>query len=168
MKKKILLGLLCGIMVLGVTTGCGNEKKENQDSKINSSSNGVLSCTKVIKNDDGTKTDETVELTYSNNIVKKAVTTSISTFNEGEADSFVDFTQTYYDDLGTISGVNFEIKKTNNTTTKSVLTIDYDLLDEDEVKKAIPNGTDDEESFYKKSKNLDEFKEKKLDGYTCK
>lgn len=29
MKKKILLGLICGILVLGITTGCGNSKNND-------------------------------------------------------------------------------------------------------------------------------------------
>ena len=31
MKKKILLSLLCGVMVLGITTGCGNKENNNGD-----------------------------------------------------------------------------------------------------------------------------------------
>ena len=30
MKKKLLLSLLCGVMVLGITTGCGNNNGDNQ------------------------------------------------------------------------------------------------------------------------------------------
>lgn len=33
--KKVFLLIICGLMVLGLTTGCGNEKKENE--KDNSS-----------------------------------------------------------------------------------------------------------------------------------
>lgn len=37
MKRKILMFLICGGLVLGLATGCGNEKQENE--KDNSSNN---------------------------------------------------------------------------------------------------------------------------------
>lgn len=44
MKKKILLGLLCGVLVLGLSTGCGN--KENNTNNENNNNNTNQGTTK--------------------------------------------------------------------------------------------------------------------------
>ena len=48
--KKILFGVICCVMIIGLTTGCGNEKKENQnnsnnDNNVSETKNTVMTCT---------------------------------------------------------------------------------------------------------------------------
>lgn len=42
MKKKVLLGLLCGVLVLGLSTGCGNkENNTNSENNNNNTNQGI-------------------------------------------------------------------------------------------------------------------------------
>ena len=81
MKKKILLGLLCGVMVIGIATGCGN--KENNNGDNNSANNPTVENN---NNDSATKGEITVET------VKKAKVTDASKFEYREVEGGIAIT----------------------------------------------------------------------------
>ena len=39
MKKKVFLSLLCGVMVLGLATGCGNKTSDNSNNDSSTNNN---------------------------------------------------------------------------------------------------------------------------------
>ena len=81
MKKKILLSLLCGVMVLGVATGCGN--KENNNRNNNSANNPT------VENNNNNSTT-TGEITI--NSVKNAKVTDESKFDYREVEGGIAIT----------------------------------------------------------------------------
>lgn len=81
MKKKILLSLLCGVMVLGVATGCGN--KENNNGDNNSTNNPT------VENNQNESTT-TGEITI--NSVKNAKVTDESKFDYREVEGGIAIT----------------------------------------------------------------------------
>ncbi len=48
MKRKILMFLICGVIVLGLTTGCGNDKKQSDEKNNSSNNNNVKEVAKKI------------------------------------------------------------------------------------------------------------------------
>ena len=81
MKKKILLSLLCGVMVLGITTGCGN--KENNNGDNNSTNNPTVEN----NNNDSTSNSE---ITIDS--VKNAKVTDASKFDYREVEGGIAIT----------------------------------------------------------------------------
>ena len=79
MRKKILLSLLCGILVLGVATGCGN--KENNSGDNNSTNNST------VENNNSTTTSE---ITIDS--VKNAKVTDASKFDYREVEGGIAIT----------------------------------------------------------------------------
>ena len=45
MKKKVFLSLLCGVMVLGLATGCGNKTSDNSNNDSSTNNNMQNGCT---------------------------------------------------------------------------------------------------------------------------
>ena len=58
MKRKILMIILCGVMVLGFTTGCDSEKSEEKDVNVNETNN--------TNNDSSDKEADSGKLTLEN------------------------------------------------------------------------------------------------------
>ena len=81
MKKKILLSLLCGVMVLGITTGCGN--KENNNGDNNSTNNPSVENN---NNDSTTNSEITIDS------VKNAKVTDASKFDYREVEGGIAIT----------------------------------------------------------------------------
>ena len=81
MKKKILLSLLCGVMVLGITTGCGN--KENNNGDNNSTNNPTVENN---NNDSTTNSEITIDS------VKNAKVTDASKFDYREVEGGIAIT----------------------------------------------------------------------------
>lgn len=47
--KKTILGLLCGVLIMGIATGCSNDSKKNNELSNNSSSEGSLNSKYQLK-----------------------------------------------------------------------------------------------------------------------
>lgn len=72
MRKKILLSLICGVMVIGIATGCGNSKNNDNKTKENStSSNNNSTSTELIYDSteafDYSEVDGGIIITYFKN-----------------------------------------------------------------------------------------------------
>lgn len=55
MKKKILLGLMCGVLIVGITTGCGNSKNNDDVDTNNPTENK-----EQVKDDTNNNTDSSL------------------------------------------------------------------------------------------------------------
>lgn len=152
MKKKILLCLLCGILLVGVT-GCGNEKESNtlkESSNSNESSNGEkeLLCTREYHPQDvifdnpsasyksvNTPLEESIKSTYTFEDGKLSTIKMVGTYkydsDELSEDNIEDEMESRFDNILELTGVEKDISHKNN---KSVITVvvDYNELSSDE------------------------------------
>ncbi len=158
MKKKMLLSLMILFTVVGLT-GCSN------------SSNKVMTCTKTEIEEDGHKTEETMNISYGkDNYVTKVDATTIMEVDESYTDMMVGFMQSFGDEFNKIGGISYSISKEGNNKVKQTMSIDYKNLDVDKLKEIA--GEDDNSTFIINTNEthvtIDEFKKNELDGYTCK
>ena len=76
MKKKILLSLLCGVIVLGISTGCGKNKEEGTNSSTNN--NGDNSST----NNSNVESGKLFNIPYFGDITVGSVTFNMANTDE--------------------------------------------------------------------------------------
>lgn len=140
--KKTFLFIICGIMVLGLATGCGNEKKENKnnssnDNNVSENKNTVMTCTyeSEAENEHESNTKSTEEYTYTKDMILISVKSireeEYST--EEEAKKRKEQEEQYVSRANNYDGVKAIVEAKNNTT--FVVTYNYDMakVDKDSV-----------------------------------
>lgn len=158
MKKKMLLSLMMLFTVVGLT-GCST------------SSNKVMTCTKTETEEDGYKTEETMNISYGkDNYVTKVDATTVMEIDESYTDMMIEFMQNFSDEFNKIGGISYSISKEGNNKVKQTMSIDYKNLDVDKLKEIA--GEDGNSTFIinpnETHVTIDEFKKNELEGYTCK
>lgn len=78
MKKKILLGLICGILVLGLATGCGNSKNNDEIDTNNPTENK-----EQVKDNTNNNTDSSL-LTGTYNVPMQKIYIDVPNYQEIE------------------------------------------------------------------------------------
>lgn len=143
MKKKVLLGLMCGVMVLGFATGCGNDKKENQDtskdnqSNVSETKNTILTCTYEAKaeNEYEASTKEMEEYTYT----KDMILINMKTVREEEYSTEDIYNrrkeqeENYVTRANGYEGVSATIEEKENNTYIITYNYEIDKIDKDSV-----------------------------------
>lgn len=174
MKKKILLCLICGVMLLGIT-GCGNESESSNLKESNNNSTNTddgaeeIICNQkevaTVINKDGktTKLDTPVEQNFE----------AVFVFKDGKI-SEIKTTVTYeYDsdeiseediekqDKSTIRGIEYTSAKEDisHKKNKSVITVtlDYNKLSESEKEETNMEGVTLEELLNKKNESTRQY-----------
>ncbi len=152
MKKKLILGVMTCLLL----TGCGND------------GNGTLTCTKSSTDDDGLKTDETIEVTYENNKVTNVVGTTIQENDEESIDMVYEFSKLFIESFNEINGINAEVEKDSDTSIKTTISVDYENLDVDKLNELMEDAdTEDAVLSSDTDITIDEFKKNNLKDYTC-
>ena len=78
MKNKILLGLICGLLIVGITTGCGNSKSNDEVDTNNPTENK-----EQVKDDTNNNTDSSL-LTRTYNVPLKNIYVDVPNYQEIE------------------------------------------------------------------------------------
>lgn len=142
MKRKILMFLICGGLVLGLTTGCGNEKKENQnnsnnDNNVSETKNIVMTCTyeSQAENEHESNTKSTEEYTYTKDMILISAKTireeEYST--EEEANKRKEQENGYVTRANGYDGVKATIEEKGNKTYVITYIYEMDTIDKDSV-----------------------------------
>ena len=128
MKKKILLCLLCGILLVGVT-GCGNsEEKLDNNTKEKNDNVKILECNKD-KSDNWTSLSSEYTITFTDGEFTKAVLTNkmtiLSEWYRKTIDEYLDSIERIY------SGYDIEVEEMDEESTTYNITLDKNGLEED-------------------------------------
>ena len=70
--------------------------------------------------------------------------------------------------LNSVNGVSSSFVKDGNNSIKSVMTIDYEKINVEDLKTALGNSFSEDDFYSSKDLTLEEFKTKNLSGYECK
>ena len=153
MKKFLSIGLIA-LFIFGLT-GCGNDNS------------GTLTCTKTETNEEGYATEETMIVTYKDNIVTNVEATAVEEMDADYVDMTVSFGQLFAASLNEVSGFNVSYEKESDSSVKYIMSVDFQNLDLDALKTAFGEDFDDN-SFYANSNiTIDEFREENLSDYSC-
>ena len=153
MKKFLSIGLIA-LFIFGLT-GCGNDNS------------GTLTCTKTETNEEGYATEETMIVTYKDNIVTNVEATAIEEMDTDLVDMTVSFGQLFATSLNEVNGLNVSYEKESDSSVKYIMSVDFQNLDLDALKTAFGEDFDDN-SFYANSNiTIDEFREENLSDYSC-
>lgn len=153
MKKSLIILLLIAITI----TGCSFSEKS-------------LTCTKTETDEEGYNTTNTIIITYKNNQVIKIKNTSISEVDP----NYIDFSYTigtsFAETLNKANGINVEYSKQDTNKIQTIIEINYSEISEENLKETLGDlYSNDSDSLYTlKNLSIEDFKEKHLDGYTCK
>lgn len=127
----------------------------------------TLTCTKTETDEDGYKTNDTMEITYKNNKLLK-----VKEINESETASnminlIYNFGTIFAKAFNTIDGLNAEYTKEDNNVIKFIIEVDYTKLDVVKLKEALGDMYNEEANTIYSTNDitLDEFKSKSLDIY---
>lgn len=156
MKKILILLLLCFFFI----TGCGT----------NNNLIGTLECSKESTDEDGYKTIDKMTVTYKNNVVTNVKQISTMETDPDFIELSLSFGNAFAEKLNVVDGINVKYSKENDDTIKYTMDIDYAKVDINEIKNALGDLFDEEDSsIYSNDKlNLEEFKNENLKDYTCK
>ena len=179
MKK--FLGVLFAVILLFGLSACSLFGGKNEENGGNNSNGGnsifnstkTLTCTKTEVDDDGDKTDATLTVTYKNDIIKKIVSTELTSLDAEYIEFAISFGKAAAEEFNKVNGLNISYTADGADKLKIETVIDYDSLDLDALASIVDDLAEEgelENSFYK-SKELkieDIQKEMIEDGYTCK
>jgi len=156
--KNIRKGVTLAV-VLVLLTGCNKEALLTEVS-------GTMTCTKEGLEGGLTK-KETMEIIYDEEKVLQARSTQVTEIEENFLDLTLTFGSLYENIFKGVEGIEVEYQKIDDTHIECVTNVDYNKLNLDELKQNL--GVEyDENSFYaKKEIDIEEFKNKNLEGYTC-
>lgn len=170
MKKIIVVLLLGGILLFSVSA-CS---KDNDNLLKSKSKNGTLVCTRKTIDEDNYATNETMSVTYKNNIVKKVENKFDIEMDPEYIDFTIGFAQLFFTSFNEIEGIEATIEKKENSILQ-LFKVDYDNLDLkalEELMKDLSEDGNSDDSYISKIKNknltLDEFKSDNLNDYECK
>ena len=150
MKKTAIILFL---LITCCLTGCGNEK--------------TLTCTREITEENLTTKNE-VKLFYKNDKIFKISQQTITEMDEELINQSMDFNQEFLDMLKDIKGLEASYSKEGKKALKSTLIIDYTKLDVNQLKDKFGEEFDESEFTKAKDRNIEDYKSKELEGYTCK
>ena len=172
MKKKIF-ALLFAILLCVVLVGCGNSNnKENGSSNSGGglfNSNKTMTCTKETVDDDGYKTNETVKITYNSSKVISVNTTNISETDPEYIDLAYGFGVAFASKFSELDGIKVKYTKVDDNKLKMTMDIEYDKINPEQIKEALGDAYNEEESMYaKKEYTIDDLKKDSLKDYDCK
>lgn len=165
MKKYVILSLLISLLFV---TGCDKKTEENPDKATNDNKVGSLVCSKTITDEDGNPEEETMTISYKNDIVTKVVNKNTAEMDESLIDVTLAFGELIAGVLNEVNGFEMKYTKESNTKISAIITVDYEKLDLEDLKAQY--GSDfDEDSFYSsKNISLETFKKENLEGFECK
>jgi len=163
MKKNIFLFVT--ILLLLISTGCG--KKENGGGTI--SGTKTMTCTKEAVDDNGYKTSEEVKVTYNSKKVIKVKQTTLSEMDSQIIDFAVSAGQQVAETFNKLDGIKLDFTMENTNTTKTVMELEFDKINPDQIKEVLGSLYNDEDDnfFDKKDVTIEEFKKESLKDYTC-
>lgn len=158
MKRNIIL--FCTLLILPLLiTGCGN-KDADPNKRV---------CTITTMDDDGYKTNDTITLTIKDNIVTKVEDVSISEADPKYIDTTISFSQEIADLLSEVDGLELSYNKEGYNKIKMTMSLDYTLIDDEQVREVLGDAYDDKDSYFdKKNITVDDFISEYLDEYKCK
>lgn len=163
MKKATIITLI--ITTIFLCCACSKEnlnilKKEK-----------TLNCTNNETDDDGLKTTNDVKVVYNNTKVLSMEETTITEVDPEYLESSYTFSTGIAEKLNNIEGIEMKYSKIDNNKIKLNMSIHYDKLDYEEVKKTFKDLFDEDisdSSFYSSNNlTIDEFKEQHLSEYNC-
>lgn len=165
MKKFFMCFLIVG--VLFISTACG--KEESNDGKKDGKYE-TLTCTLSETDEAGMKTETSAVVKYNGSDKKvvsidQTVTTEV---NPQIADLTVNLTSAVAEAFNKIDGMSMKVTKENDTTIKSVTSIDYTKINVENMKETLGDMFDEENAMYTKDVTIDSLKDTALKGYTCK
>lgn len=167
MKKFFMCFLILG--VLFVSTACGKEETKEDGKK--DSKYETLTCTKSETDEDGLKSDTTAVIKYksSDNKVVTLEQTATSQVNAQFADLTLNITKAVADAFSKVDGISMEVTKENDTTIKSVTSIDYTKINIENMKETLGEMFDEDNAMFKSTDvTVDSLKSSALEGFTCK
>lgn len=167
MWKKVFIVLLISTLLI---TGCTKEKEVDKDTskdKVKDVS-GTLTCTKTETDEDNLKTESTMIINHKNNVVTKVEETSIQEVEESYLDFTLLFSNGLAEKLNAVDGINANFSKEDNNKIKSVMSVDYEKLNVEDLKTSLGELFNEDTFYSSKSKTLEEFKTNNLAGYECK
>ncbi len=167
--KKVLLGIICGLLVLSTLTGCGKSDKK-EDSKNNESSK--ITCTMTSK-DDSFEAIDTAVIEHKDNKVTTVEQTSLYKINdENVSEDDIKTMIKELEEIGEvykdISGYEFSTKKISDKEISITLKIDYSKVNLNQIKEKLgdefintsfPDGLD---------VTVDQVKKSTFEGFECK
>ena len=167
MWKKAIAVLLISTLLL---TGCGKDKETNDDKGKNDvkENTGMITCTKSETDEDNFKTNLTTVVNYKKGIVTKIEQTSIQEVDESMIELTLLVGNGIAEKLNSVNGVSSSFVKDGNNSIKSVMTIDYEKINVEDLKTALGNSFSEDDFYSSKDLTLEEFKTKNLSGYECK
>lgn len=167
MWKKTLVVLLISTLLL---TGCGKEKEtsDNKTSNDVKENTGMITCTKSETDEDNLKTDSTMVVNYKKGIVTKIEETSVQEVDESIIDLTLLVGNGLAEKLNAVDGINSSFSKEGNNQIKSVMSVDYEKVDIEELKSSLGESFDENNYYGSKDLTLEDFKVKNLAGYECK
>ena len=153
MKKVLSIGLIA-LFIFGLT-GCGNDNS------------GTLTCTKTETNEEGYATEETMIVTYKDNIVTNVEATAIEEMDTDLVDMTVSFGQLFATSLNEVNGLNVSYEKESDSSVKYIMSVDFQTLDLDALRETFGEDFDDDSFYANNNITIDEFREENLSDYNC-
>ncbi len=129
MIKKVLLVLLCGIIIFGIT-GCGNDTEKSSGGNSQKAEDKVetLECSKE-NSDNWTKVSSKYVVTFTNGEFDEAVLTNemtiLSDWYRKTIDEYLDSIERIY------SGYDLDVEKADEESTTYHITLDKDGIETD-------------------------------------
>lgn len=181
MKK--FLGVLFAVILLFGLSACSLFGGKNEENGGNNSNGGnsifnstkTLTCTKTeVDEDDGSKTENTVVVTYKGDSIKKIVNTSVSDLEAEYVEFAISLGKAIAEEFNKVNGLTITYSATNSGNALKVETIiDCENLDVSALSELTEDLVDEnslESSFYNaKDTKIDDLKKEiEEDGFTCK
>ena len=153
-----------------ILCACGNKTEGgNNGGSNNPLGLNTMVCTKT-EVDEGYTTEETIEFKYTKNEMKTIVSNVVSETEPDYIDLAISSASLITEELNKLSGISYEITKGNNNTINYVVSIDYDKVNIEEMKKAFGEYTENNDVYtdFDKNTSITSVKEEMIDdGYKC-
>lgn len=155
MKRNLFVTIILFFAIITLA-GCGSSTK-------------TMTCTKE-SNDNGYKAKDTMVITYNSEKVLKVETENLEEVEPDLLDYQLQLSNLFVQELSELDGIEIRYEKVSDNQVKMVSTIEYDKINPDQMKEKLGSlfGEDNTSLYKSKDISIEDFKEKYLDGFTCK